>query len=184
MAGELTKWTGGELVKRSSALQRSRAAREAAEAALRPQERELSSYERRRVEKILADMERLNNYAPLGVRHAVLDLPRLCSVRKLPYMSRYILRGGRYEYAQDIRHKEGMNAVEYEAGYAVTFPLAEEVCAWCRAWGHAAIFCRKCRTWLCYGQVAGGQGCCGNCGDEWRRIGMGEVEVIGFALRR
>ncbi len=194
MAGELTKWTGGALVKRSSsALQRSREAREAAEAALQPQEPAISSYARRQIDrrmkeamKLCEQMRSFDIFTEVHKRpvHEIYDLPRLCSVRKLPYVSRYILRGGRYEYAQDIRHKQGMNAVEYEAGYAVTFPLAEEVCAWCRAWGYAALFCRQCKTWCCYGQVAGGQGRCGNCGGEWRRIQMGEVEVIGFALRR
>ncbi len=184
MAGELVKWLGGGLVKRSSsALQRSREAREAAETALRPQgPKALSSYERRRVEKIPADMERLNNFAPLGVRPGVLDLPRICSVRKLPYVSRYVLRGGRYEYAQDIRHKEGMNAVGYTASVAVSFPLAEEVCAWCRAWGYGAICCPKCKAWCCYGKVTGKLAQCA-CGCEGR-IGEGAAEAIGLVLRR
>jgi hypothetical protein len=188
MAGELTKWTGGGLVKRSSsALQRSRAAREAAEAALRPQEPVID----RQMEKALAERERWNrelrqclglNDAPLRTMHEIYDLPRICAVRRLPYMSRYVLRGGRYEYAQDIRHKQGMNAVEYEGGYAVTFPLAEEVCAWCRAWGYAAIYCPKCKAWFCYGKVTGGQARCA-CGTEGR-IGAGNVEEVGLVVRR
>jgi hypothetical protein len=188
MAGELTKWTGGGLVKRSSsALQRSRAAREAAEAALRPQEPVIDPRLEKAARAARAAGERLNNGEwscfHLGTIEA-FDLPRICAVRRLPYVSRYVLRNGQYEYAQDIRHKEGMNAVEYEARYAVTFPLAEEICAWCRAWGQAAVFCRKCEAWSCYGQVAGRQGRCGACGGEWRRIEMGEVKVIGFALKR
>ena len=77
-----------------------------------------------------------------------------------------------------------MNAVEYEGGWTLNFSLAEEVCAWCRAWGKGGVFCRRCETWGCYGQVAGGQGRCGACGGEWRRIELGEVKIIGFSLRK
>jgi hypothetical protein len=185
MAGELVKWMGGELVKRSSsALQRSRAAREAAELALNAPEPVTRPPMDRRMKEAMKVRERMRSFDILGTPPVpeVYDLPRICSVRKLPYVSRYVLRGGRYEYAQDIRHKQGMNAVEYEAGYAVTFPLAEEVCAWCRAWGYAAIFCPKCKAWFCYGNVTGKVARCA-CGQEGR-IGAGDTETIGLALRR
>ena len=114
----------------------------------------------------------------------IVDVPRICTVVRRPYVARYVLSGGHFRYAQGIRHIQGLNAVKYESGVAATISwndIGEEMCPWCHAVGWGAIRCGECTAFVCYGRTVGDwfKCCCGNEG----RLVQRNTDESGFVPR-
>ena len=155
MAGELVKWMGGKLVKRSSssALQRCRASIEAAEAVLRPQEQTPAFRARPAAQSITTPAR---PYPGLPV-----DLPRKCAVHGKPYAARYVFGDdGRFSLGSMIDVTGALYMRQYAGNQNMVIvpdaDLEDETCPLCGASGFGAVLCGACKAEVCYGRTAAG----------------------------
>lgn len=175
MAGELTKWMGGELVKApSSALQRSRAAREAAEAVLRPQEQTVratwdcsncgrpemagSKFCKSCGAPVVRALPR--SVAAPPYPGLLVDLPRKCAVHGKPYAARYVRgKDGVFSLGSMIDVTGPLYVRQYAGNHnTVIVPgsnLEDETCPLCGASGRGSVLCNACKSEVCYGRTAG-----------------------------
>jgi hypothetical protein len=102
----------------------------------------------------------------------VVELPRICCMRKKPYTARYIVDGEKLLYSRSIRIYRGLDEVKYVEGLGVTVTaqqIGSERCAWCAAVGWGALRCGRCKSLVCYGKST----------DDWMRCYCGyEGRVI------
>ena len=150
MTNEMVKWNGGSLVKLSP-VEKSRQARAAALALLRPRELETRP-------PVVAGPP------PVALAKAgeIVDLPRICALHDRPYAARYIRdadgvfrRGPMIEVTEAIYLRQyagsGVRRLAVPAG---NIRFVEETCPWCGASGVGAVLCGGCRHEICYGKMA------------------------------
>jgi hypothetical protein len=164
MAGEMVKWMGGKLLKpSSSALQRCRAAIDAAESVLRPQEPAMMRA-RPAAQAVTAPAR---PYPGL-----LVDLPRKCGVHGKPYAARYVFgKDGRFSLGSMIDVTGPLYLRQYAGNQnAVAVPgadLEDETCPLCGASGFGSVLCKVCKSEVCYGRTAGRYfRCHPSCGGE------------------
>jgi hypothetical protein len=85
-----------------------------------------------------------------------IELVRVCSSRRMPYVSRYKIDRGQYIYScsvqvdeltahmqYDYRSHDGIEINDSQLGY--------ETCPWCATTHFSALHCRACGSFMCYG---------------------------------
>jgi hypothetical protein len=154
MAGELVKWSGGKLAKPSPD-ERTRQAKEALRALLRPQGETRGAGTE---EHCPAAVARLHP----GL---VVDLPRICALHGCPreqqglYAARYVFDRGRFRLGSMIAVTEALYMRQYAGNEnRVAVPgneLGQETCPLCGASGYGSVRCGSCGLEVCYGRTSG-----------------------------